>query len=151
MGEIRSTLAESPVPVQGYILRDAANFPRGSVRDTSSTCHSPLQHGLMQAAHNTLGLESWSTVCYLFRDRPVACQDPGYPPPADVPGSHSSLGSSDLREQRLYACEQPMLKPWVFFQVSIPYRITPQYAFIVTRARARLARSSSSIRSDGRR
>ena len=54
-------------------------------------CHSPLQHGLRQATHNTLGLGRWSTVS-LFRDRPAIGQVPDYPPPVDVPGSHSSLG-----------------------------------------------------------
>jgi hypothetical protein len=54
--------------------------------------HSPLQHGLMQATHNTLGLGRWSTVSYLFRDRPATGTVPGYLPPADAPDSHSSLG-----------------------------------------------------------
>jgi hypothetical protein len=39
--------------------------------DTLPMCHSPLQHGLRQATHNTVGLGSWSTVSYLFRDRPA--------------------------------------------------------------------------------
>jgi hypothetical protein len=39
-------------------------------------CHSPLQHGLRQATHNTLGLGSWSTVSYLFRDRPATRTGP---------------------------------------------------------------------------
>ena len=72
------------------------SFPRGSVRDTSPTCHSPLQHGLRQATHNTSVLGSWSTVSYLFRDRPVTWQVPGYPPPTNVPGSQSSLGFSTV-------------------------------------------------------
>jgi hypothetical protein len=51
-----STLVELPIPAEGYILQNGARFPRGSVRDTSPMCHSPLQHGLRQATHNTLGL-----------------------------------------------------------------------------------------------
>jgi hypothetical protein len=39
-------------------------------------CHSPLQHGLRQATHNTLGLGSWSTVPYLYRDRPATRTGP---------------------------------------------------------------------------
>ena len=55
------------------------------------TCHSPLHHRWRQATHNTLGLGSCPTVSYLFRDRPIAWQVTGFPPPADVPGSHSNL------------------------------------------------------------
>jgi len=64
------------MPVYGYILWDVALFPRGSVRDTSLMCLSPLQHRLRQATHNTLGLGSWSTVSYLFRDRPATRTGP---------------------------------------------------------------------------
>jgi hypothetical protein len=39
-------------------------------------CHPPLQHGLTQATHNTLGLGSWSTVSYLLRDRPATRTGP---------------------------------------------------------------------------
>jgi hypothetical protein len=39
-------------------------------------CRSPLQHGLRQATHNTLGLGSWSTVSCLFRDRPATRTGP---------------------------------------------------------------------------
>jgi hypothetical protein len=45
-------------------------FPEAPLRDTLPMCHSPIRHGLRQASHNTLGLGSWSTVSYLFRDRP---------------------------------------------------------------------------------
>ena len=91
--EYRSTLAELPVPVQGYILWDIAWFPRGSLKDTSPMCHSPLQHRLKQATHNALGLGIWSTVSYLFIDRPATRTGPRLSP-ADMPRSHSSLGSA---------------------------------------------------------
>ena len=58
-------------------------------------CHSPLHHRLRQATHNTLGLGSWSTVSY-YRDRHSQVHIPGYPPPADVPDSHSSHGKWGL-------------------------------------------------------
>jgi hypothetical protein len=60
-------------------------------------CHSPLQHGLRQVTHKNLWLGSWSTVSYLFRDRSAQGQVPGYPPPADVPGGHSSPGNCCFR------------------------------------------------------
>jgi hypothetical protein len=44
--------------------------------DTLPMWHSPLQHGLRQATPNTLGLGSWSTVSYLFRDRLVTRTGP---------------------------------------------------------------------------
>jgi hypothetical protein len=84
----QSTLAELPMPVQDYILRDVTLFPRGSVENTSPMCHSPLQHRLRQATHNTLGLVHG----LLFNSEtglPYG-QVFGYPPPADVPGSRSS-------------------------------------------------------------
>jgi len=46
------TLAELPMPVQGYILWDVAWFPRGSIKDMSPMCHLPLQHGLRQATQH---------------------------------------------------------------------------------------------------
>jgi hypothetical protein len=64
------------MPVLGCILRDVARFPGGSIKDTSPMCNSPLRHGFRQATHNTLGLGSWSTVSYLFRDRPATRTSP---------------------------------------------------------------------------
>jgi hypothetical protein len=59
-----STMADFYIPVKYYLLWDVAWSPRGSVKDTSPMCHAPLQHGLRQAIHNTLGLGSWFTVSY---------------------------------------------------------------------------------------
>jgi hypothetical protein len=64
------------MPVKGCILRDVAWFPGGSVKDTSPMCHSPLRHGLRQATYNNLALGSWSTVSYLFSDRPATRTGP---------------------------------------------------------------------------
>jgi hypothetical protein len=80
-------MVELHIPVQRYILWDVAWVPRGSVKNTSPMCHSPLRHGLRQATHNTLWLGSWSAVSYLFRDRHATrTGPPGYPPPSDVHG-----------------------------------------------------------------
>jgi hypothetical protein len=81
------------MPVQGCTLRDVALFPRGSVKNTLTMCHSPLRHGLRQDTHNTLGLGSWSKVSCLIQRQachwgrssairhpptcPVATQAPG--------------------------------------------------------------------------
>jgi hypothetical protein len=51
-------------------------FPEALLRGTLPMCHSPLRHGLRQATHNILGLVSWSTVSYLFRDRPATRTGP---------------------------------------------------------------------------
>jgi hypothetical protein len=66
-----STLLELPIPVQGYILWDVTWFPRGSLKNISPMCHSPLQLGLRQATNNTLMLVCWSTASCLFRHRPA--------------------------------------------------------------------------------
>jgi hypothetical protein len=71
-----STLVQLPIPVQGYILWDFAWLPRGSVKNTSPMCHSHLQNGLRKVTYDTLGLGCWSTVCYLFRDRPATRTGP---------------------------------------------------------------------------
>jgi hypothetical protein len=51
-------------------------FAEAPLSDTLPMCHSPLQHRLRQATHNTTGLGCWSTVSYLFRDRPATRTGP---------------------------------------------------------------------------
>jgi hypothetical protein len=77
MGEIRgphwqSSLCQCKVTYSGMLL----GFPEAPLRGTLPMCHSPLRHGLMEATHNTLWMGSWSTVSYLFRDRPATWTGP---------------------------------------------------------------------------
>jgi hypothetical protein len=91
-GEKKSTLAELPMPVQGYILRDVARFPRGSVK-THHPCAihpSSTDEGKPHMTPWGWGVGQWSPT-YSETDLPQG-QVPGYPPTADVPDSHSSLG-----------------------------------------------------------
>jgi hypothetical protein len=77
MGEIKgphwqNSLCQCKASYSGML----PGFPEAPLRDTLPMCHSPLQHILRQATHNTLGLGSWSTVSYLFRDRPATRTGP---------------------------------------------------------------------------
>jgi hypothetical protein len=86
------TLAELPMPVQGYILWDVARFPRGSVKT-----HHPCAIHPFSTDEGKPHMTPWGwgvgprSSTYSETDLPQG-QVPGYPPPADVPGSHSSFG-----------------------------------------------------------
>jgi hypothetical protein len=90
------TLAELPMPVQGYILWDVVRFPRGSVKTHHPNAIHPfsMDEGKPHMTPWGWGVGPWSPT-YLETDLPQG-QVPGYPPPADVPGSHSSLGLLSL-------------------------------------------------------
>jgi hypothetical protein len=77
-----------------YILWDVARFPRGSVKT-----HHPCAIHPFSTDEGKPHMTPWDwgvvprSPTYSETDLPQG-QVPGYPPPADVPGSHSSLGSA---------------------------------------------------------
>jgi hypothetical protein len=80
------------MPVQGYILWDDARFPRGSVKT-----HHPCAIYPFSTHEDKPHMTPWGwgvgprSPTYSETDLQQG-QVPGYPQPADVPGSHSSLG-----------------------------------------------------------
>jgi hypothetical protein len=84
------------MPVQGYILSDVARFPRGSVQTHHPCAIHPFSTDEGKPHMTPLG---WGvgprSPTYSETDLPQG-RIPGYPPPADVPGSHSSLRFAPL-------------------------------------------------------
>jgi hypothetical protein len=84
------------MPVQVYLLWDVAWFPRGSVKT-----HYPYAIHPFSTDSGKPHITPWGcgvgprSPTYSETDLPQG-QVPGYPPPADVPGSHSSLGINTL-------------------------------------------------------
>jgi len=97
-------------------------------------CHSPLRHRLRLATPNTLGLGSWSTVSYFIQR-----QVPGYPPPADVPGGHSSPGliavasSVSSNALRLLSDRVDILALICFYDVWCPYGVPVEACSLICR------------------
>jgi hypothetical protein len=122
----RSTLAELPMPVQGYILWDVARFPGVSVKTHHPCAIHPFStdEGKPHTTPWGCGVGPRSPT-YSETDLPQG-QVPGYPPSADVPGSHSSLGKTKLllvrrRESSLllaYSCRSLAIKLTALFTLT---------------------------------
>jgi hypothetical protein len=92
----RSTLAELPMPVQGYILWDVVRFRRGSVKTHHTCAIHPFSTDEGKPHMTPWGWgDGPRSPTYSETDLPQG-QVPGYPPPADLPGSHSSLGTGGI-------------------------------------------------------
>jgi hypothetical protein len=135
----RSPLAELPIPALGYVLWDDAQFPRGSVRDTLPMCHSPLQHGLRQATHNTLGLGVSLFVWTITID----LSSKGDPTSSISYCQHSSLDhlitqalpllqSGDTIRRVTHSCLPSILELQSFFLSAIPCCFVPLQCMLHT-------------------